>query len=188
MYRLTLAVLVCIMLAGSLAISADTSSWVELKVKFKEEGSVGYSALNCTTYYPTQYFGVYSCIYASEPWGEAYCGPAVRPASWIEFGIAGGFEQDKNPWRLGSMLWVGYKRISFSGIAEKGGSGYYYSAKATFKLTGWLKAGVMSERFSGIGPRVDFQIPHTPLTIWAAPLYDLELEKHNTLVALRASF
>lgn len=128
-------------------------------------------------------FGGFCWFQVQKEYGEAYCGPTYSPKPWLQFAGGPGVEQDKSPARVGGFVWTGNSKQYLLFIPEYGGSGFWWKLEGSRKVSKAVGVGFLTERFKGSGPRVEFAIPHTQFTIWAAPM----LEKHRTnlLIGIR---
>ena len=120
----------------------------------------------------------------SRGWSEGYVGPTFSPASWLSLSASLGVETADRPTRYSCWLWAGDKHLSFFLIQEDGGSGYWYRCVAKYIPTKSVSIGLMSERFTGIGPYMDVTI--LPLTIWGSMMW--ENGERNSYVSLRMLF
>jgi len=116
--------------------------------------------------------GTFAWFQISRDYGQAYGGVSITPKPWLQFGLSAGIEQTKNPLRLGSFVWMGNKRMSLLFIGEGLGSGWWYKSEFNWTITKNLGVGLMTERFKGTGPRIQYSIASTPLTVWTAYLFN----------------
>lgn len=103
-------------------------------------------------------------------YSQAYGGLTYAPKSWLQVALGGGLEQDKHPARIGSYVWMGKAKISGLAVFEDGGSGFWYKVESNYQATPKLGIGMLSERYHGSGPKIEFSVPHTALKLWCAPL------------------
>lgn len=118
-------------------------------------------------------FGAYSSFYVDRNYAEAMIGPAFAPTEWLAIGLGFGLEQtpdEVTPWRVGGAVWVGTRRLSLLTFAETGGTGFWARTEFNLKLTDWGGLGALCDLAVGAGPRLEFNVPKTPLQIWWAPL------------------
>lgn len=128
-------------------------------------------------------FGALAWFQVQNGYSEAYVGPTVSPASWLQLGVGAGLEQAQHPGRIGGFIWAGKGELSAILIAEDGGSGKWYKAEANYAVNKIVGVGLITERFKGSGPRVEFVLPRTGFKLWFAPL--LEKGSVNGLVGIR---
>jgi len=114
--------------------------------------------------------GSFTWFLVSKDYAEAYSGISLSPKTWLQFGAGAGAEQATGL-RLGSYAWAGNDRGSVIVIAEALGSGFWYKYEVTAVITKNLNIGLLSERFKGTGPRVQYKIPNTKIVGWAALLF-----------------
>lgn len=136
--------------------------------------------------------GVFFWGLGSSSWSEAVGGITLAPASWIELDLGAGVETDPNPWRVLGVLWLGSDKVSLLNAFETGGSGFLYDIELNITVSEHANFGVgaMAQKFSGIGPRIQFDVGHTGLMVWASPIM-WDLDDHsarNTLLGTRFSF
>ena len=105
-------------------------------------------------------------------YSQAYCGPTYSPKPWIQLALGSGIETDKHPARVGSYVWLGNAKLSGLATFEDGGSGFWYKVEANYQIRKALGLGMLSERYHGTGPKIEFSVPHTALKLWIAPLSD----------------
>jgi hypothetical protein len=128
--------------------------------------------------------GTFAWFQVDKNYAEAYIGPSFAPKTWLQFGAGAGVEQTTLPFRLGSFAWVGNKKASLLFIGEGLGSGWWYKSEFNWNVSKNLGAGLMTERFKGTGPRIQYSVPHTPITAWSAFLFDQA--GNRALVGIRA--
>lgn len=137
----------------------------------------------------TERFGVFGFAQAGERYAQFYAGPTFSPAPRLKLGIGAGAENADDPLRLGGFLWAGNEAHSLLLAWENGGSGFWYKAEFNKAVTPAVGAGFLVERSAGAGPRVEWNIPKTPLQAWgAAPLFEWETGEIKMLFGLRVKF
>lgn len=122
-------------------------------------------------------------------WAEIYVGPVVYPSSsrWLEIAAGIGVETNKHPVRVGiSVLAVGRGNTAFL-VWEKGGSGQWYQANYSHRITKHLNLGFFSRRFSSTGPMVEIPLTNQ-YKIWATAGPDLETADHRIKVIIGLNF
>ena len=104
------------------------------------------------------------------------------PLPYLQLGFGLGLEQAKNPWRIGSMIWIGKEDWSVLSLFEAGGSGYWHQINAIYRLNRNIGIGLMEEAFTGFGPRLELTIPQLPIQLWVS-LLQLEdkINKYYTI-------
>ncbi len=145
----------------------------------------------------TQFNNLISFTPANSRWGgsawmqydkgyaQFYAGPTFSPAPWIQAGLGAGMERYESvrAIRWGSFLWLGYGRCSAITIYEDShNSGYWYKSMIMADIGKGFVLGGMVQRYAGFGPRIEFNIPKTPLTIWASFLHDWKTNHENIMV------
>lgn len=116
--------------------------------------------------------GTFAWFQIDQNYGQGYAGLSLTPKSWLQFGVGAGVEQTTRPLRFGSFVWAGNQHVSLLFIGEGLGSGWWYKSEFNWTATKDLGIGLMTERFKGTGPRVQYAVPGTPLTIWSAYLFN----------------
>jgi len=115
---------------------------------------------------------------------EGYSGLAYSPRSWLQIGAGGGMETADSPWRIATFLWAGKGPVSAIAYYEYGGSGYWWLGKATYTINKTVTAGILGNRFTGVGPLVEISIPKTHFKIWGLPAYDFEDDTQKTVLGI----
>ena len=77
--------------------------------------------------------------------------------------------------------------VSLLGIVENG-TGLWYKSYLKWQVVPQISLGLLAQRYAGVGPRIDFRIPRTPVTLWGAVLRDQELGRSGGIVAVTSSF
>lgn len=108
--------------------------------------------------------GGYCWIQTRRPYSQVYCGPTFQPKNWIQVGVAVGLETGKKPVKGAGFIWTGKGRFSNLLVLEKG-STLWYRNQISFKANKVLTLSVVSQRYQGIGPRVELAIPKTRLSV-----------------------
>lgn len=187
MKNLLVAVVALVSLASPAFAQEKTSFWVEEQNIVSDGGNSPWIN-GLVSHKLGEKLGTYVFFQVGEGWAQAYMGPTYSPKSWLQVGAGVGLEQADNPVRLGSFVWMGRGRYSLLAIYEDGGGGHWYKSEFNIKATGWLGAGAIVQHNLGVGPRVELNIPRTPVTIWGAPLYDWSTGRFNGTLAARVSF
>lgn len=121
----------------------------------------------------------------SKDYAQFYAGPTFSPTPWIQAGLGVGMEkfESVHAIRWGSFLWIGNNRCSTIAIYEDShNSGYWYKSMIMANIGKGLVFGGMIQRYAGFGPRVEFNIPKTPLVLWASFLHDWKTNHENIMV------
>lgn len=110
------------------------------------------------------YFGL-----VNQNWAEAQLGASYSPASFVQFGLSCGLEQNPSLFRAGGSLWFGINKTSFLALAEKGSGfeNYWYKITLSQKISEKISLGIRAWRYNGIGPLFEFK--HKSLKFWAMP-------------------
>ena len=82
---------------------------------------------------------------------------------------------------LAASVFAKFGNVSFLGVAERG-SGMWYKFHIKWNVVPQVSLGILAKRHSGIGPRLDIRIPHTPLTVWGA------LQNRSGIIAVNSTF
>ncbi|OGY83257.1 MAG: hypothetical protein A3F54_02745 [Candidatus Kerfeldbacteria bacterium RIFCSPHIGHO2_12_FULL_48_17] len=180
--------LIC--LSARLAMASDVAL-VEVQTVWARETETftpdvdAYLAKNISSY-----VGLFAFVQAMENWAQGYGGLTVAPFPWLELGTGVGLEQGDNPWRFAENLWIGSGPVSFLGIVEHGGSGWWYKALGKYTFDSHFSAGVLAQRFAGVGLYGDFRfkLGQAPLFLWTAPLYEWEAKNLTLLSGAGFSF
>jgi hypothetical protein len=169
-----------LVLSGS---AATAQTWVEQRTDVKTDQNTlrvdGWISGNITAT-----VGTFAWFQVDENYAEAYAGPSFSPKPWLQFGAGAGVEQTAHPLRLGSFIWAGNQRVQFLFMGEGLGSGWWYKSECNWNASKKLGLGLMTERFKGTGPRIQYSMPHTPLTVWSAFLF--EQGGNRALLGIRA--
>ena len=126
--------------------------------------------------------GYFAWAFANEFWAEGYGGLTYMPTSYIQLGLGFGAEKSDDPFRIGSMFWVGKENWSVLSLFESGGSGYWHQINAIYQLSRNIGIGLMKEEFTGVGPRLEFSLSNLPIRLWVSLLQlDGSLNKYFTI-------
>ncbi len=126
--------------------------------------------------------GYFAWAFANEFWAEGYGGLTYMPTSYIQLGLGFGAEKSDDPFRIGSMFWVGKDNWSVLTLFESGGSGYWHQINAIYQLSRNIGIGLMKEEFTGVGPRLEFSLSNLPIQLWFSLLQlDGSLNKYFTI-------
>lgn len=131
-------------------------------------------------------FGGFVWFQTEKGYSQAYGGPTFSPKSWFQLGFGVGVEEHKNPARAGGFVWAGNSKSSLLFIPEYGGSGFWWKLEANRKAGKVFGVGIITERFKGTGPRLEYKIPRTPFLVWAASMF--EKQRVNALFGFRWVF
>lgn len=107
-------------------------------------------------------FGTFAWFFVSEFWAEGYVGLTYAPLSYCQVGLGVGIEQAKYPLRFGGSLWLGNGHWS---VLSDGGSGFWHRVVANYHLSPLIGIGFMSEKFMGVGPRLELNLPKLPVEL-----------------------
>ena len=173
-----------------LIICLLTASYLHPKVNFGVEiknlfmGSKNFPAVDVLMMNSSENkkFGTFAWVFANESWAEGYGGLTYMPSPYLQLGFGLGLEQANNPWRIGSMIWIGKENWSVLSLFEAGGSGYWHQINAIYRLNRNIGIGLMKEEFTGIGPRLELKIPQLPIQFWTSLLqFEGNTNKYYTI-------
>ena len=119
-----------------------------------------------------EHVGAFGWFVTNQYWSEAYAGVQLYPKKWMTVDVGAGLETDKNPWRLGGVVWIGNDKQSLLTILEMGGSGFWWRSTYNRAAGKRFGLGAMGQAQRGVGPRVQFTIPKTPIVLWTAPFFN----------------
>jgi hypothetical protein len=192
------ALLVSLFMLPSASQAEDTdrtlNGWGEVHFRDSSEAGVQgdeeYKLKAFLTQARDERWGWFAFTEAKQTYAQAYAGPTYSPKKWLQVGLGIGLEQDQNPLRVGGFLWAGHGRYSLLTIQEHGGSGRWYRTEANFQALERLGLGAMHQKGYGLGPRIQFQIPRSPIVLWAAALRDNDAQtgKRSVHGGLRIKF
>ena len=111
-------------------------------------------------------YGTYFWIYKNKNWSEGYGGLTYMPTKNLQLGAGIGIEDADDPLRLSSMIWVGDKKWYILSLLEDGGSGKWHQINALYRLNKYIQFGLMEEKNTGFGPRIELTPPNLPITLW----------------------
>lgn len=124
------------------------------------------------THKSSERVGQFAWFLTGRDWSEAYAGMELCPKKWMAVDIGVGLETDKNPWRIGGSVWMGSQKQSLLTVLETGGSGFWWRSIYNRKLRKNFGIGAIGQAQRGAGPRVQFDIPKTPVKVWAANFFN----------------
>lgn len=160
------------------------TAWIENKnITVNGDTVPGFDGI--ISYDLTPRVGAFLYYQWAEPYSQFYAGPTlwIIP-SVLQIGVAGGAEEASDSHRFGSFLWSGYGKASFLSIWETGGSGDWYKAEFNYAITDHIGVGAMTQRFVGAGPRLEYKIPGSPITLWGGPMWNWERPRPGRLNAM----
>ena len=145
-----------------------TQSNVEIELKNLWSGSQSLYSINSLIMnsFKNSNYGTYLWLYKNDKWSEGYGGLTYMPTNNLQLGAGLGIEDAENPLRLSSMIWLGNKKWSILSLFEDGGSGKWHQINAKYTFNNYINFGLMEEKFSGSGPRLEFNIPRFPISAW----------------------
>ncbi len=182
--------LLTILIANSRMI-AQTHFEVESQNLISREKNGNFNISPAMDAYMTHAFndsrwGTFAWFLVCKDWAEAYAGFTLAPTTWCQIGFGLGLEQVNNLWRVGGSTWLGYGRYSLLVLLEEGAGVFWHRAVINRKLNDVIGIGYMSEEFVGIGPRIEINIPKTPVKIWTSLLH--KDRKNHCYLAFKFSF
>lgn len=189
MRRISMCLALLCVLASN--VHAQSSFWVESFNKVTREGKYTPQVDGQAVSMFTPKVGVFSWALVNNGWAEAIVGVHYVPTKHLELDLGTGVETDKNPSRLQAGAFLSISRATLYTAYEIGGSGYWYLAQGNVtvvkKDNASLGVGFRFQRFAGIGPRVQVEMPKAHLTVWASgPMFDPEDHKaRNVIVGLK---
>jgi hypothetical protein len=135
------------------------------------------SPSNLINLYPTHQFsnrwGVWGFAGITPKWAEALAGPLYSRSfadgsGFAQFGVGVGVEQSDFTPRFATSAFLQYKNLAAFGWFEYSrASGRWHKFTLMYQLKNW-KIGVMSQGFRGQGPRFEWTIRDSPVTVWGA--------------------
>ena len=160
--------MVCLLTAS--CIHPKSSLEVEIKNLFLGSNMIPAADVLMMHSFENKKFGTFAWIIVNESWAEGYGGLTYMPYPFFQLGLGLGLEQANNPLRFGIIIWVGKKDWSVLTLLEDGGSGNWHQIKAIYRLNRYIGIGLMQEKFTGFGPRLEVTIPQLPIQLWASLL------------------
>lgn len=143
----------------------------EAKARVNDEGISMIYDIYAISHFEDSNFGVQAFGAIAPGWGELYLGPTYAPVDWLELSIMAGaqsFGEVLEP-RYGASLWAGtggFDTLWWVEYDHLGPSSVWYDAFVRYQTTNWLRVGLRTTRFTGVGPTTWIDIPHTPLSAW----------------------
>ena len=144
---------------------------VELKNLFSGSQNLYAANVLMMNSFENKKYGTYFWIYKSQTWSEGYGGLTYMPIKNLQLGAGIGIEDDNDhPLRLSSMIWLGDKKWYILSLLEDGGSGKWHQINAIYRFNKYIHFGMMEEKFTGFGPRLELMVPNLPVSIWFSSL------------------
>ncbi len=171
-----------LLFAMLVSCAAIAQTWVEQRT-FVSSGSVTPRIDGLITGRLSGKLGAFVWFQTQEGYSESYGGLTYDPKPWLQLAGGVGIEEAKNPARAGGFVWMGNAKTSVLFIPEYGGSGFWLKTELNRKVSKSLRVGILTERYKGTGPRVEYKIPYTPLFLWGAPMF--ERNRINVIFAIR---
>lgn len=103
-----------------------------------------------------------------EGWGQITPGVGYNMTPWSSVTFQFGVEKHPGLWRTNGTLWLGGGGYNSLLILETGASGFWYKYVGTKKLNSTLELGVLSQRFVGTGPLIQFNVKK--FAFWTVPV------------------
>ena len=130
--------------------------------------------------------GVYAYFFVDRGYADALVGPAYAPTPWLVVTAGAGVEQaEEGQWRVGGMLWLGNARYTSVTFLETGASGFWGRTEFAWRPAPWAGIGVLGDLQLGVGPRLEVNVPHLPVQVWGASLYDWKEDRPAAAVGVR---
>ena len=140
---------------------------IELKNLFSGSENLYAANVLMMNSFKNKKYGSYFWIYKSQIWSEGYGGLTYMPIKNLQLGAGIGIEDaNDHPIRLSSMIWVGDKKWYILSILEDGGSGKWHQINALYRLNKYIQFGLMEEKYTGFGPRIELMTPNLPISLW----------------------
>ena len=131
--------------------------------------------------------GIYSFFYVDRDYADALVGPAFAPAKWLVLSAGAGIErtEEEGSWRVGGMVWAGNARFTSVTFVETGASGFWARSEFAWRPARWAGVGVLADLAVGVGPRLEVNVPRTPIQVWGASLYDWKEDRPAGALGIR---
>ncbi len=141
-----------------------------------------------THHYENRTWGTFGYFLFQETWAEAYGGLLISPRPWVELGAGAGLEQADDPWRVLLSIWLGHSKLSWLNLFEEGGSGYWFESLLVYRSGERVGVGLLAQRYVGLGPYFEINLPQSPIQLWVSPAYDWEREGMGILANLQLNY
>ena len=163
-------------------LKANAQNWVEERT-FVSQGAATPRINGLLTKPIKGKWGSFLWFQTQQKYSQTYTGVTHSAKPHLQFALGVGLEEAKNPARMGGYVWAGNSKTSLLFVPEYGGSGFWWKLEANQKIRKSFGIGLLTERFKGTGPRMEYKIPRTPFVVWVAPL--IERQKTNWLIGIR---
>lgn len=148
------------------SILSQNTLQVELKNLFTgSETLIAANALMMNSFKDKKY-GTYLWIYKNKVWSEGYGGITYMLTKNLQLGAGIGIEEADDPLRFSSMIWFGKNNWYLLSLLENGGSGEWHQINALYRLNKYIDIGLMEEKFTGFGPKLELIVPNLPVKLW----------------------
>lgn len=185
--RITCLVVVFCLAITVIPVHAQTSFWVENQVAISQ-GKLNPTIAGLLSHGFSKKIGVYDYFQVDEGYAQCYFGPTFSPASWLQVGWGVGMEEGSSKTRFGGFLYLGEGPYYLLAVKEGGGAGAWHKVEFNTALSPWFGIGFMTQAFRGVGPRIEFNVPKTPLKIWAVFFRDFGIGSSNGIITTRLNF
>ena len=64
------------------------------------------------------------------------------------------------------MIWGGDKKWYILSLLENGGTGKWQQINALSRLNKYIQFGLMEEKYTGSGPKMEITAPNFPIALW----------------------
>lgn len=126
------------------------------------------------------------CLVSAKGFAEFYTGVERIVHDNLSLGVSIGFKNESELRVSPSIVFVKGRFLSIN-LAEWSPDGdYWYTSHQMVCLSEKLKAGIMSRRFLGVGPRVEYNLSKK-VVLWSSVNYDYESESMKGSIAVRLS-
>jgi hypothetical protein len=116
----------------------------------------------------TKRIGFYTLVQvANDGYQQFYVGPFVKPTEWLQIGIGFGRENMPYSTRRNAFVSIDTELLTCFGTFETGGSGPWHRAHCVYNISQSVSAGVMTERFLGHAPRIEYRL-NKNVSVWVA--------------------
>lgn len=149
---------VVVLLITSVPAFAQTSGFVETQIAFEKGKTMCSTADVAIDTTVGKDLAVSFWGLKTDGWSEFYVGLTKSVRSWMTVTAQVGMEQADAPWRVAGTVWAGGSKASALLIVEEGGSGLWYKAVASYKVSRHVGIGAYSQRFIGTGPYIEVGI------------------------------
>ncbi len=128
-------------------------------------------------------FSLFGFAVAKEAWAQAYGGLIWSPTTWLSVSGGYGLEQPEGSrYAVSSTLKSG--KFSLLGVYEKGAD-WWGRSIAKYNPTKEIGLGLYYHRGYGGGVYTEYNFQRLPISLWAAPTWDWEVEEYKGIVGVK---